>query len=255
MNKLQAGRAPSARKTSPLTLAAVALALVAGALLMPSSAFSWSNNREPGGKVLSDWEAASLVWYTNWEPRRQNWGPNHRTPSDWELRDFFNNNQWWGDCGERLKRNVTGNFTGSTNEIIQWAAYKWGIDEDILRSVAVVESWWRQGTAADWDHNGNPDSWGLMQIRRSVHRGTYPLTSYSTAFAVDYYGFILRYYYDGCAGWLNEVDRGWNYGAGDMWGAVGVHYSGRWHTWAAHSYTDYVQRVYNEKTWERFGQE
>jgi autotransporter family porin len=35
---------------------------------------------------------------------------------------------------------VTGNFTGTTDEIIQWAAHKWGIDEDVVRSVATAES-------------------------------------------------------------------------------------------------------------------
>ena len=28
---------------------------------------------------------------------------------------------------------VTGNFTGTTDMILQWAACKWGIDEDIVR--------------------------------------------------------------------------------------------------------------------------
>ena len=34
---------------------------------------------------------------------------------------------------------VSGNFVGSTDEIIQWAAWKWGVDEDVIRSVAVTE--------------------------------------------------------------------------------------------------------------------
>ena len=32
---------------------------------------------------------------------------------------------------------MTGNFVGSTDEIIQWAAWKWGVDEDVIRAVAV----------------------------------------------------------------------------------------------------------------------
>ena len=39
---------------------------------------------------------------------------------------------------------VTGNFSGTTDMILQWAACKWGIDEDIVRAQAAVESWWRQ---------------------------------------------------------------------------------------------------------------
>ena len=39
---------------------------------------------------------------------------------------------------------VSGNFVGSTDEIIQWAAWKWGVDEDVIRSVAVTESDWHR---------------------------------------------------------------------------------------------------------------
>ena len=39
---------------------------------------------------------------------------------------------------------VTGNFTGTTDQIIQWAACKWGIDEDIVRAQAAKESGWHQ---------------------------------------------------------------------------------------------------------------
>ena len=30
--------------------------------------------------------------------------------------------------------NVTGNYTGTTDEIVRWAACKWGIDEDVVRA-------------------------------------------------------------------------------------------------------------------------
>lgn len=31
---------------------------------------------------------------------------------------------------------VTGNFTGSTDMILRWAACKWGVDEDVVRAQA-----------------------------------------------------------------------------------------------------------------------
>ena len=46
-----------------------------------------------------------------------------------------------------LYARVTGNFTGTTDEIIQWAACKWGIDEDIVRAQVAKESWWYQRPA------------------------------------------------------------------------------------------------------------
>ena len=48
-------------------------------------------------------------------------------------------------------------------EIIQWAACKWGIDEDIVRAQVIKESYWYQSTNGD-----NGESWGLGQVRRAV---------------------------------------------------------------------------------------
>ena len=45
---------------------------------------------------------------------------------------------------------VTGNFVGTTDEIIQWAACKWGLDEDVVRAQTAKESWWFQRTAGDF---------------------------------------------------------------------------------------------------------
>jgi hypothetical protein len=39
---------------------------------------------------------------------------------------------------------VDGQFTGTTDEILQWAACKWGLPDNLLRAVAVVESTWFQ---------------------------------------------------------------------------------------------------------------
>ena len=42
---------------------------------------------------------------------------------------------------------INGDFTGTTGEILRWAACKWGIDQDIVFAQAAVESWWRQDHA------------------------------------------------------------------------------------------------------------
>jgi hypothetical protein len=39
---------------------------------------------------------------------------------------------------------VDGQFTGTTDEIFQWAACKWGLPDNVLRSIAVQESAWYQ---------------------------------------------------------------------------------------------------------------
>lgn len=60
-------------------------------------------------------------------------------------------------------RYVTGHFTGTTDEVIQWAARKWGFEPDLLRAVGTVESWWRMSTVGD-----SGDSFGLFQVRRPL---------------------------------------------------------------------------------------
>ena len=124
-------------------------------------------------------------------------------------------------------RYVTGRFTGTTDEVIQWAARKWGFKPDLLRAVATVESWWRMSTVGD-----NGDSFGLFQVRRPFHC-TEPVCEQfrgDAALNADYYGGILRSYYDGKQGWLNTVsgENGKRYRRGDLWGSVGAWFSGRW---------------------------
>ena len=45
---------------------------------------------------------------------------------------------------------MTGNFTGTTDEIIQWTACKWGIDEDVVRAQAAKETYWFQKNVGDF---------------------------------------------------------------------------------------------------------
>jgi hypothetical protein len=40
---------------------------------------------------------------------------------------------------------VDGQFSGTTDEIFQWAACKWGLPDNVIRAVAVRESTWFQG--------------------------------------------------------------------------------------------------------------
>lgn len=117
---------------------------------------------------------------------------------------------------------IDGQYTGTTEMIIRWAACKWGIDEDIIRAQAMAE----HGTWVQWNAGGdqrnsinqcqagnNPghnltnlweylasnacyQSWSIWQTKvvySSPNVGawtTWPAINESTAFAVDYrYGF------------------------------------------------------------------
>src|SRR5579863_3417243 len=45
---------------------------------------------------------------------------------------------------------VDGNYSGSTDMILRWAACKWGVEENVVRAQAVLESHWHQTDAGDW---------------------------------------------------------------------------------------------------------
>lgn len=117
---------------------------------------------------------------------------------------------------------VDGQYTGSTEMIIRWAACKWGMDEDMIRAQASTEhdTWVQWNAGGDkrqsikqcqagnnpgsnstnlWSYllsNGCYQSWSVWQTKvvfSTPNVGawtTWPAINESTAFAVDYrYGF------------------------------------------------------------------
>ena len=160
---------------------------------------------------------------------------------------------------------VTGAYTGTTDEIIEWVACKWGIDEDIVRAQIAQESWWHQDATGDMTSDQNacyptfrtgsgqcPESIGLGQVRYQYH--TIAFTNgyavVSSAFNLDYTYSVWRACYEGQYTWLNTVERGATYSAGDVWGCVGVWFSGRWYTAPAQTYIAAVQNNLNQRVWE-----
>ena len=205
-----------------------------------------ATTRPVGSASLSDAEAAARVSRSSWEPRPENYTPNHRVPTSSELASFRSVNT----APAAYRDKVTGNFTGTTDEIIQWTAHKWGLDEDVVRAEAVQESWWKMSTNGD-----GGISYGLMQIKSTVVKGSFPLSRDSTAFNADYYGMTLRYYYDGAATWLNDACcfSGTTYRAGDLWGSVGAWFAGAWYATGANGYISAVKGRLNDRTWAQTG--
>ncbi len=190
---------------------------------------------------LSDATAARLVHRSSWEPRSRNGGTRYRTPTRTQLRAF------WAQSQMPYAHWVTGHFTGTTDEIIQWAAIKWGFVPDVLRAVAATESWWRMSTVGD-----NGDSFGLFQVRRPYHCQGRVCDWFrnDAAFNADYYGAILRSYFDGVETWLNTVSgNGAPYHSHDLWGSVGAWYSGRWRDAGARQYIATVQAYLRQRVW------
>jgi hypothetical protein len=185
----------------------------------------------PGSALPSDADCATRVQRSSWEPRPDNatanntnvYAQGHRLTGSYL--SYINQYAY--------EQKVTGNFTGTTDEILQWGACKWGIDEDIVRAQAVQEGYWHQSTLGDCRGGTVPEthgcqSVGILQVKGAdvppTHPGTWPYAYQSTAFNVDYVLAVLRTCYEGKEDWLNN-----GYHAGDIWGCVGRWFSGDWY--------------------------
>ena len=97
---------------------------------------------------------------------------------------------------------VTGNYKGTTDEILQWVSCKWGIDINLVRADAWTESNWVQSTVGDSCGTAGDASYGILQVKnancsgQTVHGG-YPYTQDDTALDADYWGARLRACFDG----------------------------------------------------------
>ncbi len=161
---------------------------------------------------------------------------------------------------------VDGQFTGTTGQILRWAACKWGVDEDLVFAQAAIESWWRQGILGDWSTvetncapgrgfgvDGQagkcPESFGILQNRYPYERTAWPGIADSTAMNADLAYGIFRVCYEGWELWLNDVQPTAGYRAGDTWGCVGRWFSGRWHTQESETYVGRVRDYLNQRIW------
>jgi hypothetical protein len=226
--------------------------------------------RAPGSSPLSDAQAAACVTPSG-ENRPQNAEANAKAPSASELAAFRAAEDGYGRTPARYNRNfafVTGAAARyglrSTDDLIEWAAYKWGVPEDFVRGQMVMESGWsmlQTGDRHDWsepvasrypalaviDTDSVWESLGIAQIRwrHTVpwNPGVEPLRWQSTGFAVDYSQALIRYYFDGYCDWC-----GAGYRAGDPDGAYRSYVSGSWDD--GQWYADGVRSNAASKPWE-----
>ncbi len=224
-------------------LAALIAICVGGSLVAAQAEGKATLHRKIGWGPLSDKAAARKVHKTKHEVRPDNRKANHTVPKKAQLKKFRRKSDM------PYAKYVDGHYKGTTDDIIEWAAYKWGLPEDLLRAVAVTESWWDQGHVNIQDHY----SYGLFQVRTPYHC-CLPEIQRSSAFNADYYGGIMRAYFDGKQTWLNNPDvrpeNGKRYKAGDLWDSLGAWYSGRWHTSANKPYIAAIRKNLRKKTWK-----
>jgi hypothetical protein len=211
-----------------------------------------------------------MVHRSTWEPRPENNAANHTVPPQ-----SFKTLGYSGMVNHaRVFGRVDGNFTGTTDEIIQWAAAKWGLPDEVIRAEAVVESSWYQGLktssgapivergygdfgacggspAPSGYGPGGPASFGLLQDQWCAFKDPsapgydgWPWSERSTAYAVDLYAAVIRGCYQGWDTWLGN-----GYHGGDLWGCVGRWFSGQWYSPAAQSYIDKVRAAEKAAAW------
>jgi hypothetical protein len=204
----------------------------------------------PGSPLPSSAECAARVRQNDWEPRPQNepensvtGGSGHRPTLPDDV--FIGFDSWRRLYADRVR----GDFTGQTDELIQWASCKWGFDEDTTRAVAVNESFWSQEQLGD-----GGQSVGILQVKSrdpgtdgpgGPHHYTFPDSRDSTAYNLDYALAWRRACYEGYfaeGGWLPPTSRG------DFDGCVGLWFSGDWHV-GDEEYVASYRRHLREKPW------
>jgi len=208
----------------------------------------------PGSALPSGTACAGRLRHSSWEPRPSNSTANNTVPSSVSLPDWPG---YEAEANRVLQPRIDGDFTGTTDEIIQWASCKWGFEDNVTRAVAVKESNWVQSAKGDLTYDSSkclpgysvpcPVSFGLTQIKHYFHPGTYPHSLRSTAFNVDYALGLRRACYEG---WVTYL--GGDYAPGDLWGCIGHHYSGGWKDSGANAYASGVRSIYRDKPWLRW---
>lgn len=175
-------------------------------------------------------------------------------------------NQTRGTANDARYPRVDGDFVGTTDEILQWAACKWGIDEDLVRAQAAKESWWYQSVGGDLTGDQSachpalrttsgscPESIGILQVRYLYHDTAFAglAAINSTAYNADYTYAVWRECFEGGFGWLNNQGQGVTYVAGDALGCTGLWFAGRWYTSDAREYIATIQQYLETRIWTR----
>lgn len=232
---------------------------------------------------LSDTDAAALVMgmtenraSTNANANSFVGDANHRRPSGAEISAFLNNERdFYGRLPAELNpyaQYVTGGFTGTTDEIIQWGAAKWGIPVDWLRAQYIVESNWKQTGMGDATTVRNVQNYPVFsridgtQVYQSLGitsvkwnhpddnlsgMGTEPLRWKSTAFNVDHHLSQVRFFFDNPQNKRSDWDDS-TYSSCDNWLSIGAwNQPYPWNNSEQNEYVNDVKSQLANRTWEQ----
>lgn len=238
-------------------------------------------------RPLSDTEAAALVTH---QPETRSYNskpfslaghvhraPNYDEPTEAQLQRFHRARTSTGQPITRFNPYLAyvdgrdGLRKPSTDDLIQWAAQKWGIPEDWLRAAFVQESFWNQyqlGDEASVSSRAYSEypvqsrvsgstsvymSMGITQVKwapnGAVGAGTEPLRWESTAFNVDYQAAMVRFYYDNPSGarsaWGDK-----SYAPCEAWNSIGGWFNPYpWGNSGQEKYTGQIRHNLADRAW------
>jgi hypothetical protein len=138
--------------------------------LRPPRKSSYFHLRPPGSwlRLPGDKACSRRIRRSSWEPRPENERSNHTMPDPHQVRLALRARPRavQGAYAHRwdswLLRRVDGHFMGTTDEIFQWAACKWGLNDNMLRAIGVIESSWYQD--ARYSGGACVQHWGCGDI-------------------------------------------------------------------------------------------
>jgi hypothetical protein len=172
----------SASTTTTQTAARSSAPPPSGGYFSLASAGGW-------GAVPSGATCKGRVHASSWEPRPDNTKRNHLMPDPAAVhaalaaRPRAVGGAYDARWDSWLLARVDGQFSGTTDEIFQWAACKWGLGDDLLRAIAVAESTWYQYLTYP---SGRP----------VPDYGSGDVFSAPSAASAGYCGFVARFGYD-----------------------------------------------------------
>ncbi len=234
---------------------------------------SWSSL--PSGRVCR-----TLVHDSSWEPRPENAAYNATVPDEADVDASFAlrpRSDDWINWSSWLLPRVDGDFTGTTDEIFQWGACKWGLPDNLIRAITAAESTWYQyltypgGRCVPSRGCGDLDNSDLTYCRGIGRFGYDYQKDYGAGVCPGTFSIagVMSYQDPDWGKWPGDQNGtfpfnrdstafGWeqwlvhsypSYGAGDIWGCAGVWYSGAWHTAAAETYIATVRDLEKSRIW------
>jgi autotransporter family porin len=218
-----------------------------------------------GSNLPTPSQCAGRVHKSTSEPRPENDSANTNKVTPPALSVSPTYTSAWNSRRDRITGDWAGDgVTPTTDELIQFYSCKWGLSDDWVRAEVVAESSWHQSAIGDWTTNFAhcpPDaptrnqgtecaqSLGLQQIKWRFHDPAgYPAYRDSTAYHLDYYGWLFR----GCLEGQKWID-GQLRPANDLRGCLGNWFSGEWYSSEGEAYYARVKRHYDDRPWLRSG--